>query len=148
MTAPAGWPNSRVAVTDQDVTSPEGSRVNVARLARSGSRRRGSPASPFLAVCDSTGPCTSLDNEPVGVRGGLSRQCPARHFVPRRWGYGRPLPVLFDIVQTRNVYHYGGRGMVAEKPGWVPPGVDVRRANVARAYDYWLGGSHNFGRKP
>jgi hypothetical protein len=27
---------------------------------------------------------------------------------------------------------------------WVPPGVDTKRANVARVYDYWLGGSHNF----
>src|SRR5260370_15991824 len=27
---------------------------------------------------------------------------------------------------------------------WVPPGVDTKRANVARIYDYWLGGSHNF----
>jgi hypothetical protein len=27
---------------------------------------------------------------------------------------------------------------------WVPPGVDTMRANVARVYDYWLGGSHNF----
>jgi S-adenosyl methyltransferase len=27
---------------------------------------------------------------------------------------------------------------------WVPPGIDTRRANVARVYDYWLGGSHNF----
>jgi S-adenosyl methyltransferase len=27
---------------------------------------------------------------------------------------------------------------------WVPPGVDIKRANVARVYDYWLGGSHNF----
>jgi len=27
---------------------------------------------------------------------------------------------------------------------WVPPGVDTERANVARVYDYWLGGSHNF----
>ncbi|WP_018335798.1 SAM-dependent methyltransferase [Actinomycetospora chiangmaiensis] len=25
----------------------------------------------------------------------------------------------------------------------VPPGVDVERANVARMYDYWLGGAHN-----
>ena len=30
------------------------------------------------------------------------------------------------------------------EPGWIPPGVDVRRANVARVYDYLLGGSHNF----
>jgi S-adenosyl methyltransferase len=30
------------------------------------------------------------------------------------------------------------------KQGWVPPDVDITRANVARVYDYWLGGSHNF----
>jgi len=28
--------------------------------------------------------------------------------------------------------------------GWVPAGVDTRRANSARVYDYWLGGTHNF----
>jgi SAM-dependent methyltransferase len=33
---------------------------------------------------------------------------------------------------------------MAEELDWVPPGVDVRRANVARVYDYMLGGSHNF----
>ena len=33
---------------------------------------------------------------------------------------------------------------MAGEPDWVPPGVDIRRANVARVYDYWLGGSHNF----
>jgi hypothetical protein len=33
---------------------------------------------------------------------------------------------------------------MAGEPGWVPPGVDTRRANVARVYDYLLGGSHNF----
>jgi hypothetical protein len=27
---------------------------------------------------------------------------------------------------------------------WVPPDVDTQRANVARVYDYWLGGTHNF----
>jgi SAM-dependent methyltransferase len=35
-------------------------------------------------------------------------------------------------------------GVMDGEPGWVPPGVDVRRANVARVYDYLLGGSHNF----
>jgi SAM-dependent methyltransferase len=30
------------------------------------------------------------------------------------------------------------------EPSWVPPGVDPKRANVARVYDYWLGGTHNF----
>jgi SAM-dependent methyltransferase len=33
---------------------------------------------------------------------------------------------------------------MAGEPSWVPPGVDTQRANVARVYDYWLGGSHNF----
>jgi SAM-dependent methyltransferase len=33
---------------------------------------------------------------------------------------------------------------VAGEPSWMPPGVDTQRANVARVYDYWLGGSHNF----
>ncbi len=30
------------------------------------------------------------------------------------------------------------------EPDWVPPGVDTKRANAARIYDYLLGGSHNF----
>ena len=33
---------------------------------------------------------------------------------------------------------------MAGEPGWIPPGVDTQRANAARVYDYWLGGSHNF----
>lgn len=33
---------------------------------------------------------------------------------------------------------------MADEASWVPPGVDTRRANVARIYDYLLGGSHNF----
>ena len=33
---------------------------------------------------------------------------------------------------------------MADDPSWVPLGVDTKRANVARVYDYWLGGSHNF----
>jgi SAM-dependent methyltransferase len=33
---------------------------------------------------------------------------------------------------------------MAGQPDWVPLGVDPQRANVARVYDYWLGGSHNF----
>jgi SAM-dependent methyltransferase len=34
--------------------------------------------------------------------------------------------------------------VTAGEPDWVPPEVDIRRANPARVYDYWLGGSHNF----
>src|ERR1700734_2479989 len=33
---------------------------------------------------------------------------------------------------------------MTEEPGWVPPDVDTSKANIARVYDYWLGGSHNF----
>ncbi|MGC9668924.1 SAM-dependent methyltransferase [Planosporangium sp. 12N6] len=31
-----------------------------------------------------------------------------------------------------------------ERPTWVPEDVDVERPSVARVYDYYLGGSHNF----
>jgi hypothetical protein len=31
-----------------------------------------------------------------------------------------------------------------ERQDWVPAGVDTKRANVARVYDYVLGGTHNF----
>ncbi len=34
--------------------------------------------------------------------------------------------------------------MNPDEPGWVPPGVDTKRANPARVYDYLLGGTHNF----
>jgi SAM-dependent methyltransferase len=34
--------------------------------------------------------------------------------------------------------------MTPGEPDWVPPGIDVKRANAARVYDYWLGGNHNF----
>jgi S-adenosyl methyltransferase len=33
---------------------------------------------------------------------------------------------------------------MAGEPDWVPAGVDTRRANIARVYDYLLGGRHNF----
>lgn len=33
---------------------------------------------------------------------------------------------------------------MADQPDWAPPGTDAKRANVARVYDYWLGGDHNF----
>jgi hypothetical protein len=31
-----------------------------------------------------------------------------------------------------------------DRPDWAPEGIDLSKASVARAYDYWLGGSHNF----
>ena len=30
------------------------------------------------------------------------------------------------------------------RPGWAPEDIDVNRPSVARVYDYYLGGSHNF----
>jgi SAM-dependent methyltransferase len=30
------------------------------------------------------------------------------------------------------------------RAGWVPPDVDTGKANIARVYDWWLGGTHNF----
>jgi SAM-dependent methyltransferase len=44
----------------------------------------------------------------------------------------------------RNKAMHGQGGAMADQPDWVPPGTDTQRANVARVYDYWLGGSHNF----
>jgi SAM-dependent methyltransferase len=39
----------------------------------------------------------------------------------------------------------GGMGnAMTMQPGWVPPGVDTGKANIARVYDWWLGGDHNF----
>jgi SAM-dependent methyltransferase len=34
--------------------------------------------------------------------------------------------------------------MTTGEPDWVPAGVDTKRANVARVYDYLVGGTHNF----
>jgi SAM-dependent methyltransferase len=34
--------------------------------------------------------------------------------------------------------------MATDEPDWVPAGVDTERANVARVYDYLVGGTHNF----
>jgi S-adenosyl methyltransferase len=33
---------------------------------------------------------------------------------------------------------------MVDRPGWAPDDVDLTRPSVARVYDYYLGGSHNF----
>ncbi len=33
---------------------------------------------------------------------------------------------------------------MADMANWVPPGVDKTKASIARVYDWWLGGNHNF----
>src|ERR1700761_3038556 len=39
--------------------------------------------------------------------------------------------------------HRREAGMTAD-PGWLPPEIDTGKANIARVYDYWLGGTSNF----
>jgi hypothetical protein len=34
--------------------------------------------------------------------------------------------------------------VLVERPGWAPEDVDLDRPSIARVYDYYLGGSHNF----
>src|SRR5215212_9998055 len=34
--------------------------------------------------------------------------------------------------------------MSVERPSWAPSEVDITRPSVARVYDFYLGGSHNF----
>ncbi|WP_460071183.1 SAM-dependent methyltransferase [Streptomyces sp. YKOK-I1] len=31
-----------------------------------------------------------------------------------------------------------------ERPSWAPPEVDIDTPSIARVYDYWIGGTHNF----
>ncbi|WP_158847120.1 SAM-dependent methyltransferase [Saccharothrix deserti] len=31
-----------------------------------------------------------------------------------------------------------------ERPNWAPDDIDLGRPSIARVYDYWLGGAHNF----
>jgi hypothetical protein len=33
---------------------------------------------------------------------------------------------------------------VTQETEWIPAGIDVSQANIARVYDWWLGGVHNF----
>jgi S-adenosyl methyltransferase len=48
-------------------------------------------------------------------------------------------------AETSVRYGEGGTGnAMTMQPGWVPPGVDTGNANIARVYDWWLGGDHNF----
>ncbi|MEU7478722.1 SAM-dependent methyltransferase [Lentzea sp. NPDC042327] len=34
--------------------------------------------------------------------------------------------------------------VAVERPNWAPGDIDLERPSVARVYDYWLGGAHNF----
>src|SRR6516164_3290390 len=47
------------------------------------------------------------------------------------------------IVAVRAVPTGREIAMAAESD-WVPPGTDTGKANIARVYDWWIGGTHNF----
>ena len=46
-------------------------------------------------------------------------------------------------VVSRLDHFFPGAGTV-DRPSWAPTEVDVTRPSVARVYDFYLGGSHNF----
>ncbi|SDP83688.1 S-adenosyl methyltransferase [Lentzea jiangxiensis] len=37
-----------------------------------------------------------------------------------------------------------GWGERVERPNWAPGDIDLERPSIARVYDHWLGGAHNF----
>jgi SAM-dependent methyltransferase len=45
-------------------------------------------------------------------------------------------------VTSRALLTQKGQGM--QRPDWAPDTIDIERPSVARMYDYYLGGSHNF----
>ena len=134
--------------------------MNAARPARSGSRHRGSAGrtcppswTPQVPALISRPLSRLVVAYPGNGCGGFATATLSTH--------ASISPVLCDNVRTRNVLHtWGSRSHpkdlpgrarasgngdgVAGEPDWVPPGVDTKRANIARVYDYWLGGSHNF----
>ncbi len=49
---------------------------------------------------------------------------------------------MITRLRTRSALPMGGR--VTDRPSWSPDEVDPTRPSVARVYDFYLGGSHNF----
>ena len=58
-----------------------------------------------------------------------------------------------DDVFTIRAYHCSTRGLIlgrtpvgraVDRGNWAPPDVDIDQPSIARVYDYFLGGSHNF----
>jgi hypothetical protein len=50
------------------------------------------------------------------------------------------------MLDSANTGGWGSKGEVhwLERPVWAPGEIDLERPSVARVYDYYLGGSHNF----
>jgi len=60
------------------------------------------------------------------------------------WHTARPPAAHFRASLRHRNSRRRRQALTADDLDWVPPGVDIRRANIARVYDYLLGGSHNF----
>src|SRR5215471_7308498 len=69
------------------------------------------------------------------------RPCHA-HLLPRASDTSRGQRTD-TIEQSKRSGCVTGDAMSVE-PGWVPPRTDTTKANIARVYDWWLGGNHNF----
>jgi len=52
-----------------------------------------------------------------------------------------PTSTLFGVSMPASPY---GTLAAVTRPSWAPSGVDLDKPSVARVYDYYLGGSHNF----
>jgi S-adenosyl methyltransferase len=52
-----------------------------------------------------------------------------------------PISTLVGVSMPASPY---GRLAAVTRPSWAPNGVDIDKPSVARVYDYYLGGSHNF----
>jgi hypothetical protein len=50
---------------------------------------------------------------------------------------------IADLTGSTGSHADRGSAVTGEAD-WTPPGVETKQANVARVYDYWLGGTHNY----
>ena len=111
-------PNSAAALPDQETTRPSGSRVNAARSARSGSRRRGSTGGPSPFVSDSTSIGTKLRDTLTG-RGGLPGHG-RRPFTPWRLGTGSRFSYAEKSCRGNVSYQRRSRGWPQTTPATSP----------------------------
>jgi len=54
------------------------------------------------------------------------------------------VPPPSTLVSLSNVTSRCGTLAAVTRPSWAPSGVNIEKPSVARVYDYYLGGSHNF----
>src|SRR5690242_2807751 len=62
--------------------------------------------------------------------------------LPKQRWRGAPQPVRLGITST--LLDPRGRRLQGGRHGRMTEGFDASRPNIARVYDYWLGGKDNF----